>query len=255
MGNGKISAKNIPFVNFTLYDELLALLGVFDLSVKNMLAALLLCGLIAGCAAPNEMALDQEDIGVDVRTQSMLLMTLSLSEPGRTLLEPAIDTINVETTDANGKTSRQVVDPDQEGMVEKDGRVTYMLRIALTPGSYSMVSAPGMIGLITLLGHFRVPLLENFDVPPHSVVYLGHMEVVLRPKTPGEFAAGPFWPPVPQSATGISGGTFDVTVTDASAQDIPLFATDFPALKGIPIKIEILPPWNRRAATIWSATH
>ncbi len=219
--------------------------------VTNLLMGALLCTALAGCAPIIQSGLDQDDIYVDVSQQSLALMTLSLFHPGTVLSRPSITAIDVAEKGADGKSTVSLYYPDEEGQIDKNGRLTYILRMALNPGTYQIVSIPGLVGTPLMFGSFRAPLLEDFTVPAHSILYLGHVEIVLRPKQPGEFSAGPTMPFFAQRALGVSTGTFDVTVSDQSAEDLPLLDADFPALKNQKIVTAILPPWNRDAAAAW----
>ena len=58
-------------------------------------------------------------------------------------------------------------------------------------------------------------------------------------------------PLIDQSVTGISGGTFDVTIRDGSEADLPTFTTRFPVLNNRSIQKSILSPWDREKAQAW----
>ena len=73
----------------------------------------------------------------------------------------------------------------------------------------------------------------------------GRLEKFQKGKRDGEFRAGPLIPLLDQAATGVSTGTFDVVLDDASATDIALFRSMFPALGEMPIETTLLTPFDR----------
>ena len=91
-----------------------------------------------------------------------------------------------------------------------------------------------------LLWHFNFPLNTEFELPPGSVVYLGHIVMTNRERKQGEERSGDVVPLVDQAVSGYSGGTMDITITDRSAEDIPKFIEKYPCLKGMTIKTAIM---------------
>ncbi|MEP7044994.1 MAG: hypothetical protein ABI843_18160 [Dokdonella sp.] len=126
-----------------------------------------------------------------------------------------------------------------------EGRHELALRMALQPGRYELIDINGLASAFPFIGNFSVPLFLELTVPPHSVTYVGHVSAQLRPRQDGEFRAGAVIPLVDQGVTGMAGGTFDVKVEDASATDLTMFRSTFPALGDTPIATAILPPFDR----------
>ncbi|WOD16795.1 hypothetical protein [Paraburkholderia kirstenboschensis] len=71
----------------------------------------------------------------------------------------------------------------------------------------------------------------------------------------GELRAGPVIPLIDQAATGFSGGTWNISVSDQFDADVAEFKKDFPALTNASIEREVLPAWDKQKATDWWANH
>jgi hypothetical protein len=89
-------------------------------------------------------------------------------------------------------------------------------------------------------GNFSWPLGGRFELARNSVTYIGHIEMINRPRRDGEKRSGGLFPLIDQAASGFYGGTFDVKVTDRSHVDIPSFIERYPELRGVDIKKSIL---------------
>jgi hypothetical protein len=118
------------------------------------------------------------------------------------------------------------------------------LHMALESGRYELSHVSGLGSAFPFNDLFFVPPYLDVTVPPHAVVYAGHVAARLPARRDGEFRAGPLIPLIDQAATGMSGGTWDVTVQGASAKDIAMFRATFPMLGDMPIETAILPRFD-----------
>jgi len=66
------------------------------------------------------------------------------------------------------------------------------------------------------------------------------VDMVNRKRNEGEPRSGSVIPFIDQAVAGYSGGTFDITVTDKSATDIPLFIQTYPCLRGLQIGTAVM---------------
>ena len=80
---------------------------------------------------------------------------------------------------------------------------------------------------------------------------MGRVTARLRPRKEGEFRAGLVIPLIDQSVTGMSTGTWDVTVEDMLQKDLALFRANYPALGNVSIDSEPLPPFDRAVVQRW----
>ena len=218
----------------------------------NLFPALVLCCAASGCATVNHMAIDKTSRSVDVSAKSVLLVSLDLSHLDNTYYVPRALVVNVETPNAQSKEDRQNFKVDEDGMASTEaGHNTYVLRMALAPGKYQIKGIFGNNGRFPFHGFFFIPLLMDIDVPANSIVYMGRLEAVLRPRQGGEFRAGSIIPLVDQAVTGVSGGTFDVVVRDAFETDVPIMQSTFPSLATTEIKKALLPAFDRQKVQQW----
>ncbi|TLS75692.1 hypothetical protein FE236_09020 [Mariprofundus erugo] len=96
-----------------------------------------------------------------------------------------------------------------------------------------------------------MPIHGDIEVKANSVTYIGRASGVMRERHGNEFRAGPVIPLVDQSVTGFASGTFDVTISDQSQEDISAYQDIFPALRKADIEVHVLPPFDRERAQRW----
>lgn len=211
--------------------------------------------LLVGCANVTPMAVDKKTAKLDVNSKSIVLMAVDLArpEPSRFVPHPLI--VDLNRTEPQGKIERLVFRVDKDaGDTASELHNKFLLRMALEPGHYELISIFGNANAFPFNGFFRLPLLMDIDVPANSVTYIGRVNAVLRPRTGNEFRAGSVIPLIDQAATGVSGSTFDVVTADASQDDLPEFVTKFPVLSQTEIQKSLLPAFNRDKAQIWWET-
>lgn len=208
-----------------------------------------LCALLLSGCATTRMAVHSKSGPLDLSKESVVLMSLDLSKRDSKLSVPSPNGVSVVPTDAlPTKEPRQAkrFSLDSEGATKGDGTHNVVLvRMALAPGKYVLADAYGAVVTLPFAGSWLAPLGLAFEVPETSVVYLGRVAAELRPRKDDEFRAGPIFPLLDQGVTGVTGGTFDVLVSDRSDQDLTAFRETFPALQGVDIKKVALPAFDR----------
>ncbi|NGY06353.1 hypothetical protein, partial [Solimonas terrae] len=220
--------------------------------VKTIFSVLLPCVLLSACATVNTMAVDKKTHDVDVSTKSIVLLSLDVSHLDSTYYVPRANVIRLQTPGAKEKADRQNFKIDSDGMTSTaTGHNSYLLRLSLKPGRYEVMDVFGDTGRFPFHGFFSVPLLLDIDVPAKSVIYMGRIAAVLRPRQGNEFRAGSVVPLLDQAVTGVSNGTFDVAVSDASQTDIPMMRAMFPSLKTADIRTVMLPAFDRDKVQQW----
>lgn len=210
------------------------------------------CCLLSACATVNPMAVDKKSKTVDTTSKSVVLMTVDVfrSDGSRYVPEPHF--VKVERPGAQDKADRDNFKLDKQvGTFQKDGHMAYMVSMALTPGDYILSDVVGLASAFPFNGFFEVPLLVHFTVKPHSIAYVGHLTAKLRPRNEGEFRAGPLFPLIDQSATGMSTSTWDIALDDSYAKEVGLYRTTYPALTGSTIDDSPLPPFDRAVVQHW----
>jgi hypothetical protein len=203
--------------------------------------------MLSGCVTVSPMAFDKTSKQVDVSAKSVVLMTFDVSRADDSRYVPRPVMLNVKKLDSQTKDDQLHfrMSEKEDRFATTNGQEIYAMRMALDPGRYQLTGVGGIAGAFPFVGNFFVPLLLDFVVSSHSVVYAGHVQAKLRPRQEGEFRAGPMIPLIDQAVTGVSTGTFDVTVEDSSIQDIALFRSTYPALADIPVGNALLPSFDR----------
>jgi hypothetical protein len=157
--------------------------------------------------------------------------------------------VKFATPNATTKEARHNFKMDHEAdTLKENGHTIYLVRVALVAGEYKLFDVTGSASAFPFNSIFVVPLNMDLNIAPNSVAYAGRITAKLRERKGEEFRAGPLVPLIDQSVTGMSGGTWDVSVENRAEKDIAYFRTTFPALKEVTIDTKPLPAFDRAAA-------
>ncbi len=225
--------------------------------MKNrfILSCLLLCTvLLSGCATPTRMAFEKDDDKVTQSSPPVYLMTVTLKNIYRPTWQPKLLVVHTEKRGAKEAADRlnfTMDDKAKEETDKPDTGNTYILRIPLKPGQYDIVGLTSLSRSFPISGFFFTPLHASLEVKESGVYYLGHVSATVRERKGTEFKAGPSIPLIDQAVIGASGGSFDVEIIDRLSADEAMFRNKFPALKGVNIVKQILPPFDRAVAQKW----
>ena len=118
----------------------------------------------------------------------------------------------------------------------------------LDPGQYVFEGMVSQGRGFPFIGTFHTPYAQKVEYGKAGVFYAGHLHAVVRERKDDEPRAGSVIPLIDQAATGASGGTFDVTLTDDWDADSKVFNTLYPALAKVNVEKQLLPPYDRKAA-------
>lgn len=88
---------------------------------------------------------------------------------------------------------------------------------------------------LLLAGAAVIPLRVQTKFKPNTTVYLGHIDIVLRPKKDNEDCAQ-LLPLIDAAIIGLSRGAFDVTAEDHYEEDVKAYRSKYPALEGVKIE-------------------
>jgi len=196
------------------------------------------------------MALTKGHSDIDVTKKSIALISARISNQYKpkyqldivtTYICPTSQTDCSESGDGIYKTnSYNRIKSMEEGFNE------YLLSFELKSGAYNLDSMGAIYQSVLVTGGGIVPLKFNLDIRPNSVIYLGHLDIVMRErKNESEIRAGRIYPLIDQSTIGTSSGTFDVAVEDKFEEDVKLFISEYPALQKVRIEKALLPQWTR----------
>jgi hypothetical protein len=181
-----------------------------------------------GCTKIYPMALEQKPEKLDLSTKSLGLFTLKTSNQYKPSYEPDVEFITITSKENKEDVIFQVKKPHKK---ESKNFLEYLISIDLAPGTYTIGNISGHSNNILTIGAFVFPADADFELPPDSVVYLGHLYMVNRKRNEGEKRSGSIFPLVDQAASGYGGGTFDITIIDRSEEDVPLFEQTYPELE------------------------
>ena len=117
-------------------------------------------------------------------------------------------------------------------------------------GFYASTASLASFLLPGFSGIFFVPLDAELKPSTPSVIYLGHVQAVLRERKDNELSAGKShpWMLGGQQICGAVSGTFDVSISNQWDKDESNFRESFENLKDTPIEIEILPISDKNKA-------
>ncbi len=122
----------------------------------------------------------------------------------------------------------------------------YLLSFELASGTYNLDSMGAIYTSVLITGGGIVPLKFKLDIRPNSIIYLGHLDIVMRKRAnESETRAGRVYPLIDQATIGASSGTFDVVVEDKFEEDMKMFISEYPALQKVRIEKSLLPQWTR----------
>ncbi|MDR6391563.1 hypothetical protein [Paraburkholderia phenoliruptrix] len=225
--------------------------------MKKIFATFAIAGtlLTTGCATVAPMSPTTAMSSVDTTKNSYALMTVTLRNAYHTSYQPSPIVVHMERGAADSRSDRLNFKFDDQATTTSDAGNHYFVRLPLAPGKYVMRGITGQSGIFPFHGMFFTPLHETVEIKPNSIVYLGHIDATVVERKDGELRAGPVIPLIDQAATGFSGGTWDISVSDQFDHDVTEFKKDFPALSNASIERDILPAWDKQKATEWWANH
>ena len=210
----------------------------------NCFALMCVAFFMSGCAANMPLSIGQEK--VDVSIESIALVSVKVSNQNKPEYQPSMlyafffpERGNGENTHISIKT-----DPIEQ---EEDKYNEYILSFSLKPGTYNFIAIWGQSQVPLLINATCViPLNTKIEIKPNSVIYLGHIDAVIRKRmNDAEHRAGSILPLIDQSVAGFSDGTFDVEFSDNYGEDMGRFISKFPALNNVAVEKAILPQWVR----------
>lgn len=215
-------------------------------------AAAILGFVVTGCATVNPMAFDKKSTALDTREKSIILMAIDVSRSDGSRYMPEPFVVKLEKPNAQSKEERQNFKMSKDAdALQENGHSLYLARLALVAGEYRLDDVTGSASAFPITSMFSVPLNLNLNVKPGSVTYVGRVTAKLRERVGDEFRAGPVVPLIDQAVSGMSGGTWDVSVDNLAEKDLALFRATYPVLNNVTIETAPLPAFDRAAVQRW----
>ena len=191
---------------------------------------------LAGCYSG--MALKKGENDIDLSSKSIALLSVGVINKNHAEYPLKVVGININEWG-------NLYKANDAFQYNKDGYKEYLLTLELTPGVNILhsiwISSDGF--WVDASAHPSLNLRTN--ITPNSVVYLGHIDIVLRKKImESEETAGSI-PLIDAGIVGFSSGTFDISVLDRFEEDIKTSISAYPALKNTLVTKAILPQITR----------
>jgi hypothetical protein len=200
---------------------------------------------MSGCAANMPLSIGQEKL--DVSGESIALVSVKISNKNKPGCQPSMLYAFFYPEGEKGENTHISIDTDPIEK-EEDKYNEYILSFSLKPGTYYFPAIWGQYEapLLLIRATCIIPLNTKIEIKPNSVIYLGHIDAVIRKRmNDEEHRAGSVLPLIDQSVAGFSDGTFDVVFSDNYDEDMGRFISKFPALNNVPVEKVILPQWVR----------
>jgi hypothetical protein len=184
--------------------------------------------LLSACAT---MGLDKKATQVDWSKGSVVVTSVDLKNEYKPNYNPNWLAISIEKAKGEGSTGGGTA-----WETVADGKTSVILTQQLPPGRYSIKSLQGRAGQFPFMGSMSFSVDAPFEVPPKSVIYLGHVAMTnIEKVNPDDQASGAPIPIIDQAVTGFGGGTIKVTLKDRYEQDVAALKNDYPALRDTPV--------------------
>jgi hypothetical protein len=205
---------------------------------------------MTGCAG-HKMALTRGQTDIDVTKNSIALLSVKISnqyKPNYQLdIMGALICPQSERCGHGSRKSFHTIESSYKIKSVENSFNEYLLSFELESGAYNFHSIGAIYDHFMITGGGPVPMNYKFEIKPNSVIYLGHLDVVMRErKNDSEERAGSFRPLLDQNpAVGAYTGTFDVIAEDKFEEDMKLFISEYPALQKVKVEKSVLPAWIR----------
>ena len=198
----------------------------------------------SGCAG--NMALSKGQQQVDLSERSVALASIKISNQNKPNYQPDLlyAFFDANSVDAEKTHISLKVAPYRS---EKDKYNEYLLSFPLKPGRYTLSQIWGNYKIPVVINAIcSVPLNAEIEIKANSIVYLGHIEAVIRERTKdSETRAGALVPIMDQTIAGFAGGTFDVAIEDKFDSDMNAYLAEYPVLGKVKVEKAIMPQWVR----------
>jgi hypothetical protein len=210
----------------------------------GILAVLGVLCFLAGCATTKPMGLRETLGSLPESKEAVALFSLRTVNQHKPGFQPKVSHAFVWE---DGKEKREkyifkVDDPFRQG---KDEFNEYLVSLRLPAGKYMLRELFGSAGSFPIRGSFGAPVFTRFELAPGTIVYLGRIVATIRERTSDhQLRAGPLIPLIDQAVTGLSGGTFEIQISDDYDNDFIAFKETYPGLVGATIERAVLPPWT-----------
>lgn len=213
---------------------------VFARAIASTL--LILTFFVSGCA--QKKILDDNQGLIDLSEKSVALFSVKISnqkDPNNQLGLRGTMICPEKETCITRPYYHEAGDPYKS---EKNKYNEYLLSFDLKPGTHNIYELLTIASWALGTG-VNVPINLEAVIKPNSVIYLGHMDVVVREKQNENEESAATFPLLGAAILGFASGTFDIIVEDRYDKDIMIYASKYPALQNVKVEKSILSQWIR----------
>jgi hypothetical protein len=214
---------------------------------RFVFCTLYLVTIVCGCASYTTLTKGQKKIDLPEKSYALLSVRISNQNKPDYQLE-ILGTYVCPPSEncAESKTRKYLYRADDWPYKRENLFNESLLSFELESGTYNIAALDTYAKSFFSMSLGRVLLNLKTEIKPNSVIYLGHLDIVLRErKRVDEQPAGDLLDHGDTVGFGYWSGTFDVVVKDRFDEDIKLFTSEYPALKKVKIEKSILPQWIR----------
>jgi hypothetical protein len=197
--------------------------------------------MLLGACGPSymtgKMALNFDNPPASERVNSLVLFLMRFENQVAPSYKPCLGNLIITSNNPQFACSFEA----QKTVTESDLPYhDYLVSLYLQPGSYVIEKVTGSAYNLLFNGQFRFPVNLGLEVPAHSIVYGGRIEMTNREHQDGEIRSGKMLPLLDQSASGFYSGTFDVVIKDENEADRVTFEENFPWLRNKEVVTRIM---------------
>jgi len=194
--------------------------------------------LLSGCVSWEPMALDEDINKLDISKESVALLTLKISNQNKKDYQPDLERVELRSTEDMKYYAFQEM--EYCNIVENEFN-EYIISLQLPPGEYEFIQFYGSSRKLLIHGQFYCKFTEKFKLEQNKIVYLGHIDTIIRKKkNEDEISAGFLLPLIDQAVTGFSDGTFEVNIHDNYENDIKMIKQKYPCIENYKIEKMVL---------------
>ncbi len=214
--------------------------------IANVISLAFILIVLSGCISvrlKRTMALNEQNTGIDLSQESMVLLRVKASNQYRPTYQPNLKDIRFikQGSRASKDMFRFIIGKPYK--IGKHKFNEYLISASLPPGDYELLFMLGDSWGFPVVGIFALSVHSKFHLDSKEILYLGKLEATLLKKEnkDGQFT-GHQLPLIDQYITGYGWGTFKRKVVDNYEEDTHLFRQKFPALSNYDIKKMIIVP-------------
>ena len=209
------------------------------------LLAVALLGL-SGCMTVKDMPLRSDVEQVELKNESVVIFSTRIMNDVSRFYQPIIITAVIVPEGATKAAQLLSFRPKEPFSQSEAGAKEYLLSANLAPGKYKLQAIRCLATVFPLIGSCELPMNVPIKIDqPGQVIYMGHINAVIRERKENERRAGPILPLIDQAVTGMSSGSFDVIIEDRFASDVERYRKTYPAIRNASVQKALFPAWVR----------